>query len=67
MLGDGDHAVVVLHGKVEGRAERGDHAVRRMHLERMLRIGGYLEPGLAVLQLQLAALCIDADMDFASG
>jgi hypothetical protein len=31
------------------------------------RIGGYLEPGLAVLQLQLAALRIDADMHFAAG
>jgi hypothetical protein len=67
MLGDGDHAAVALHGKVECGPQCSDGALRRMHLEGPVGIGGDLEPGLAVLQLQLAALPIDAHLHFAAG
>lgn len=66
MLGDRDHAVVTLHGQIKRGAQRGDGTVRCVYLKRSRSVDADLEPGLAALQLQLATLCVDADMHFAA-
>ncbi len=67
MLGNGDHAAVALHGKIECGPQCSDGALRSVYLEGPVVIGGDLEPGLATLQLELAALPIDAHLHFAAG
>ena len=66
VLGDRDHAVVALHGQIKCGSQCGDGALWGVYLEWPVGIGGDLEPGLPLLQLQLAALCIDAHMHFAA-
>ena len=66
VLGDRDHAVVALHGQIKRGSQRSDRALWSVYLEWPVGIGGDLEPGLPPLQLQLAALCIDAHMHFAA-